>query len=538
MKREVKWKAGLYIRLSREDEQCGESNSITSQREILREYLKQHSDIEEYDCYIDDGWTGTNFERPGFKRMLDDIHNGLINCVIVKDLSRFGRNYTMGGELITNEFVRLNIRFVACNNYYDSISMQTSAATNCITLGVTNVINESVSATTSVNVRATLNVNRKQGKFIGSFASYGYKKDPNDKHKLIVDDEAADIVKMIYKLFLEGNSILWITRKLNEMGIPNPTMYKYLKGVKYKNPSLVSNDGLWQDSTVRRILKNEIYTGTMVQGKSRNVSYKDQRPKKVAKEEWFVVEGTHEAIIDKNSFDTIQDIFAKNIHSMRTDNKVFLFAGLVKCASCGRAMVRKVNNMPYGKYEYYRCVTNKKMKKDNCPSCSIRIDKLEKAVLLYIQHMVDAAVNYDEMIQKLNSGGKNENIEKMLEANIKELRDENNKYLTAVSGLYTDLKNGIITKNEYFFIKEDLAKKISVTEKKLLTAEQKRDEYKSKNIKNEFVEYFKKYGNISSLTRGMLLELIDSIEVYSQNKIEINVKYKKEYEDICKYCSA
>ena len=155
------WSAGLYIRLSREDELKGESNSISSQREILREFLKQHPDVTEYDCYVDDGWTGTNFDRPGFQRMMQDIYAGKVNCVVVKDLSRFGRNANRGGTLITEEFVRLGVRFIACNNYYDSLTASpSSAATNCITLGITNVINESVSATTSVNVRATLNVNR------------------------------------------------------------------------------------------------------------------------------------------------------------------------------------------------------------------------------------------------------------------------------------------------------------------------------------------------------------------------------------------
>ena len=218
------WSAGLYIRLSREDELKGESNSISSQREILREFLKQHPDVIEYDCYVDDGWTGTNFDRPGFQRMMQDIYAGRVNCVIVKDLSRFGRNANRGGALITEEFVRLGVRFIACNNYYDSLTASpSSAATNCITLGITNVINESVSATTSVNVRATLNVNRQQGKFIGSFPTYGYLKDPEDHHKLVVDPETAPVVQMIFEKFIQGRSILGIAKDLNDMGLPNPS---------------------------------------------------------------------------------------------------------------------------------------------------------------------------------------------------------------------------------------------------------------------------------------------------------------------------
>ena len=226
----------LYIRLSKEDELAGESNSITSQREILREHIRQHPDIVEYGCYIDDGWTGTNFDRPGFHRMMQDIYAGHVNCVIVKDLSRFGRNYTKGGELLTSEFVKLGVRFIAANNYYDSLSDAASTATGCITLGITNVINESVSATTSANVRATLNINRQQGKFIGSFACYGYQKDPEDHHHLIVDEEAAQVVRAVFRRFLEGKSIIGIAKELNDQGIPNPTAYKKQKGLYYHHP--------------------------------------------------------------------------------------------------------------------------------------------------------------------------------------------------------------------------------------------------------------------------------------------------------------
>ena len=242
------WKAALYIRLSREDGDKVESNSITSQREILKEYLKLHPDIELHDFYIDDGWSGTNFDRPGFIRMMEDIYSGDVNCVIVKDLSRFGRNYTDAGNYLDNIFVRLQIRFIALNNGIDTATNNMNAATRCITVGVQNVINESLAATTSVNVRGTLNVNREQGKFIGSFASYGYMKDPNDHHKLIIDPETAPVVRMIFEKFIDGCSIIGIAKDLNEMGIPNPTAYKKLKGFNYKHPAGKKLDGLWPDS--------------------------------------------------------------------------------------------------------------------------------------------------------------------------------------------------------------------------------------------------------------------------------------------------
>ena len=369
------WKAALYIRLSREDGDKAESYSITSQREILKEYLKIHPDIELYDYYIDDGWSGTNFDRPGFTRMMEDIYNGKVNCVIVKDLSRFGRNYTDAGNYLDNVFVRYRVRFIALNNGLDTASGNMNAAMQCISVGVTNVINESLAATTSVNVRATLNVNRQQGKFIGSFPSYGFLKDPNDHHKLIIDEETAPIIRLIYEKFISGESIIGITKDLNEMGLPNPSMYKKIKGLNYKHPTGRSNDGLWHDSSVRRILQNQMYIGNMVQGRNTTMSYKIKQCRAIPKDDWIIVENTHEPIIDKNTFELAQSLFNKNIRKSPQKKDIDLFSGLVRCADCKRVMNKKTNTHSYGTYRYYRCVTSRKMKKSACSNHTIRIDR-------------------------------------------------------------------------------------------------------------------------------------------------------------------
>ena len=209
------WKAAVYIRLSKEDKNKTESDSVVTQKEIVKEYLKLHPDIDLVDFYIDDGFTGTDFDRPGFQRLKEDVVSGKVNCVIVKDLSRFARNAAGSGNYIDDLFVRHRVRFISINNGLDTMSGEMNAATRCITVGVTNVLNESVSATTSVNVRGSLNVRRNNGDFIGSFASYGYLKDPEDRHKLIVDEEAAAVVRMIFEKFVSGVSIYEITHQLN-----------------------------------------------------------------------------------------------------------------------------------------------------------------------------------------------------------------------------------------------------------------------------------------------------------------------------------
>ena len=530
------WKAALYIRLSREDGDKVESNSITSQREILKEYLKLHPDIELHDFYIDDGWSGTNFDRPGFIRMMEDIYSGDVNCVIVKDLSRFGRNYTDAGNYLDNIFVRLQIRFIALNNGIDTATNNMNAATRCITVGVQNVINESLAATTSVNVRGTLNVNREQGKFIGSFASYGYMKDPNDHHKLIIDPETAPVVRMIFEKFIDGCSIIGIAKDLNEMGIPNPTAYKKLKGFNYKHPAGKKLDGLWPDSSVRRILRNEMYVGNMVQGKNTTISYKIKQCRAIPKEDWIIVEGTHEAIVDRETFDKAQSLFNQFIRKAPQKSEVDLFSGFVRCADCLRAMNKKTNSHPYGTYHYYRCGTSRKMKKSSCTNHTIRIDKMELAVLASIQGMIDSAVEMDKLIKRINSSP----VKKKESSHISSAIDTHTADLEKLKGmiidLYPDWKSGIISKEEYFTLKEQLTEKTTSLEKALENLKRTNEEFKNGIAEdNDFISHFKKYGKIDTLTRAMVVELIDKIYVHEGGRITISFKFTDAYEKALEY---
>ena len=530
------WKAALYIRLSREDGDKVESNSITSQREILKEYLKLHPDIELHDFYIDDGWSGTNFDRPGFIRMMEDIYSGDVNCVIVKDLSRFGRNYTDAGNYLDNIFVRLQIRFIALNNGIDTATNNMNAATRCITVGVQNVINESLAATTSVNVRGTLNVNREQGKFIGSFASYGYMKDPNDHHKLIIDPETAPVVRMIFEKFIDGCSIIGIAKDLNEMGIPNPTAYKKLKGFNYKHPAGKKLDGLWPDSSVRRILRNEMYVGNMVQGKNTTISYKIKQCRAIPKEDWIIVEGTHEAIVDRETFDKAQSLFNQFIRKAPQKSEVDLFSGFVRCADCLRAMNKKTNSHPYGTYHYYRCGTSRKMKKSSCTNHTIRIDKMELAVLASIQGMIDSAVEMDKLIKRINSSP----VKKKESSHICSAIDTHTAELEKLKGmiidLYPDWKSRIISKEEYFTLKEQLTEKTTSLEKALENLKRTNEEFKNGITEdNDFISHFKKYGKIDTLTRAMVVELIDKIYVHEGGRITISFKFTDAYEKALEY---
>ena len=530
------WRAALYIRLSRDDGDKLESNSVTNQREILREHLKLHPDIVLHDTYIDDGWSGTNFNRPGFQRMMEDIYAGHVNCVIVKDLSRFCRNASEGGQYLDNIFVRYRVRFIALNNGLDTASGNLNAATQLISVGVTNVINESVAATTSVNVRGTLNVNRQQGKFIGSFPTYGYLKDPGDHHKLVVDEETAPIVRLIFQRFLEGMSIMGIAKELNRMGIPNPSAYKRSKGLKYRHPAGEKNDGLWPDSSVRRILRNEMYIGNMIQGKNTTISYKIKQCRAVPKEDWIRVEGTHEAIIDRELFEKAQKLFNRNIRKPPKSDGVLLFSGLVRCGHCGRIMTRKTNRHTYGTYHYYRCTTHNRMDSGKCTAQTIRIDRLEKAVLTYLQTMVAVSVEYEALVEKIRSSAQRKTESSHLLRTLEQQQSEREKCHLLMVGLYPDWKSGVISQEEYLTLKADLQSKLRTLDSSIAKLRQTAEQYAGNlEQENEFLAHFRKYHNFSQLTRPMLTELVHEIRIFEGGRLEIILNFQDELQTLTDY---
>lgn len=537
LERDLKiWRAALYVRLSKEDGNNQESNSVLSQKEILKEFLRIHPDIEFYDFYVDDGWSGTNFERPAFRRMIEDVRRGRVNCVVVKDLSRFGRNYTDAGYYLENLFVRYKVRFIAVNNSHDTSSGNMNAAMQCINVGITNVINESVAATTSVNVRGTLNVRRANGDFIGSFPTYGYLKNPEDRHKLIIDEEAAAVVRMIFEKYVSGMSIIGITKELNEAGIPNPSMYKKLKGFNYKHPAGVINDGLWPESSVRRILKNGMYIGNMVQGKNTTVSYKIRQCRAVPEDEWYVVEGTHEPIISRETFENAQALFNRNIRKSPQKKEVDLFAGLVRCADCRRIMSKKSNKHSYGEYHYYRCTTARKMKNGACTNHTVRIDKIEEAVLVFLQKMVEVAVEYDDIIRKINSDPRRKSNPSYLIKELENKTAECESCRKMMLELYPDWKNGDISKQEYMALKAEFQEKAEKLEAAIAKLRERIEEAeKGAGEDNSFIESFRKIGNIEKLTRPLLTELIEEILIHEGGRITIRMKCRDAFEQAAEY---
>lgn len=528
------WNAALYIRLSREDGDKEESDSIGNQKELLRDFVNNTPELNIFDYYIDDGYTGTSFDRPDFKRMMASIKSKEVNCIIVKDLSRFGRNYIEVGNYIEQILPFLDVRFISVVDVLDSY--KNPAQMNTVMVPFKNLMNDEYCRDISNKVRSSLDIKRKQGQFIGAFASYGYLKDTDNKGHLIIDENAADIVRDIFRWFIDGCSIIGIAKRLNELGIPNPSAYKRQQGFNYKHPHIEINDALWPDSSVRRILTNRIYTGDLVQGKNKIKSYKVQRTVNVPKDEWIIVENTHAAIIGREIFMTVQDLLRRDTRAAPEQKSVYLFSGFVRCADCGKAMNRKRISQPYAEYNYYICSTFKKMSNGACTKHTLRSDRLEEIVLAAIKKQIELAVSMDELIAMIEDSGKSVRQSGRLNTALAGHETEMGKLEGYKKVLYEDWKNGDITREEYHSMKAQYDERIGYLSGLVnrLKTEQK-DLEQNGAEENAFVSGFRKHENIERLTREIVVELIEMIYVHEGGHITIQFRFEDEFKKAVDY---
>lgn len=529
-----RWRMGAYIRLSKEDlkklkKNQDDSNSVKNQRGLLTAFYEQYIDeFESIEFYIDDGHTGTDSDREDFQRLLSDVMSGKINCVVVKDLSRFARNYSDAGSLIDNLFVQLNVRFISLGDDVDSYKRPDSVSD--IKVPITNVINDNYCFQTSKKIRQVFDYKRRDGQYIGSFAPYGYVKAPEDKHRLVVDPEAAEVVKLIFSLFLQGTSKRAAALYLNEHDIPSPAAYRKSKGLRTGRGT---EDSLWTTGTVNAILTNGVYTGDLIQGRRRVKSYKVHDIETVPEEDWVVVPNTHEAIIDKATFAKVQEHLKRDTRSAPQKRELHLFSGFLKCTDCGRAVIRcpgKNGNV------YYACSTYKNYSRTACTMHSIKHNRLEAAVLFAIQQQVHLAVSYSDLVARINAAP----VKKSQSHRLNDLIAAKERELAKVSrykqSLYQDWKDGEITRQEYHFMKADYEQKTASLTDALASLTAERDEL-ANGVNNEHpaLVAFMKYQNISTLSREILIELVDHIKVYDNGNISVKFKFADELRRIAEY---
>lgn len=531
----IKWNVGLYIRLSSEDgDDKEESNSVTSQRELLIQYLEEHPDLVFQNFYIDDGYTGTNFNRPGFEKLLKDIYSSKINTVIVKDLSRLGRNYIKVGEYVENIFPLMKVRFIAVNDEIDSFLRPESVGN--IMFSLKNVINEQYAKDISNKLKASLMMMRKKGKFIGTRIAYGYKKDPEDKHHLLVDEESAIIVKRIFEYYAEGLGGRKIADIFNNEKILTPINY-----INRLNNKPYTKDCLWTANTVLQLLKNEVYLGKIVSYKRHTISFKNKKVVDSKPEEIITVDNTHKAIITQELWDKVQQIrkskYKEQIKRKDIEN---IYVGHLFCGYCGSYMHKKVNQPqkenPKVDFKCSRYVTYSNHSKLGCVPNHITKDEIDKVILSAIQLQVKQVICFEKILNKIKKKSKydtNYNNASLL-TDLELARKKLQKYKELKMSAYTDWKKNLISEKEYNELNEEYLSKISEQEKNI-TYLTKQNNKEKDILKAEWIKNFKTYKNITKLSKDIINELIEKIIVCENKNMIVHFKYADLYQDTLKF---
>lgn len=516
----------LYCRLSRDDELSGDSNSIVHQKEILSAYAEKRG-FENTRFYVDDGYSGTNFNRPDFLRMMDDVNNGLVGAIIVKDMSRFGRDYIMVGYYTEIMLPQMDIRFIAVNDNVDSENQADNDFTP-----FRNIINEWYAKDTSKKIRSVLKAKGNSGKHLSVIPPFGYKKDPNDKEKWIIDEDAAQIVRKIYRLYLDGNTMGGIARMLTAEGIETPKLYAENRGIKHYKAATYPE--IWSRISVEYILSNYEYTGSTVNFKTKRKSFKNKKQWIQSKEDWAVFEGTQEAIIDKETFETVQKMRGTK-RAYTKFNEVNIFSGLLYCADCGGRMTIRRRKEDRRK-DAFICSTYRKKKKNLCTEHAIKVSALEQIVLQDIRKVCSYVKQYEqEFVEdfrkcsvkesaRLQSAAKSEL--KKAESRLSEIEKIIVKlYEEKVCGRIPEKRFELLAKN-YETEQAELKQKTEALKASLIAAKE------TDSSLAKFISLVRSYTEVKELTPEILNSFIDKIYIGKPERIdgkrvqEVKIVYK------------
>ena len=502
---------GLYIRLSRDDGNV-ESDSIVSQRSLLNQYVKENH-YKVIDEYVDDGFTGTNFERPAFKRMIKDLEIGKINMIITKDMSRLGRDYIGTGELIEKYFPNHNIRYIAINDGIDTYIDNT----NNDIAPFKAIMNDMYAKDISKKVKTSLHSRMKDGLYVSGRCPFGYMKDPNNKNHLIINDEQAEIVKLIFKLALRGKTYHYIAGELTKRKIKTPaSYYDYVWNTKCISKEL----GVWVDTTIKAILTNQIYVGDSVQGKTKKINYKLKKTIKNNPKDYIIVPNTHEAIIDRDTFDFVQTLLPKNVK--RPEKKRFyLLDGLLYCGDCKHRITIRYQNKTRRSYttcDYYRTYS----KYHVCTTHTNNYEILESIILDNIKNVYEKYLDKNKIKDSLGNitfEDNSLNLKKQIES----LELTNTKLIENLDKTYMDSLKGIIDESQYLRVSESIKKEIDDNKKHIDNLKNQ----KANKIDNQKIDqYINEFLSIEKPSRELIINLVEKIYIYQDKKIDIIFTFK------------
>ncbi|MBQ8797515.1 MAG: recombinase family protein [Oscillospiraceae bacterium] len=528
------YRAGLYARISVETERKREADTIGNQLQLLKDYVSEHSDLTVFDIYSDDDISGTDFIRPEFSRMMNDLRDGKIDCIIVKDLSRLGRNYLESGEYIEMVFPFFRCRFISVTDRFDTKYQQAD-----ISVQLKNMANEMYAKDISRKICSTMRTIQDQGKFAGSRAPYGYRLDPADKHHLIIDEETAPIVKQLFELLAEGNTVHFVATTMNANGIPSPGRLLYERGIAstdhFKNSK-------WYMQTVRRILQDEIYLGWMVSGKFRSTYHstgkKGSQP--VPREEWIVTKGTHEPIVTEELFNKVQEYFVrmKEEHGQTAvynskSKKASIFKGHLRCGECGQAMFLR-NKHSHGKVTaWYYCALHENYNSSYCVKKAVKKQDVEDIALKLIRTQIKLFTDAREMIIALNKKESSKTKHRIYSDQIRNVKKQIEKYMSLKASLYEDFANGVLSQSDYISMGQEYAQKADELRIFLAELEKEAQKYSQTYAMNgSWAQIIEQYQNAETLTEEMIDAFMDEMILYNNGHVEVKFRFKDELDEV------
>ena len=529
--------AAIYVRLSKEDGDVAgaskaESNSISNQRELIRDFLKDKKDIVVVSERVDDGYSGSSFERPSFKLMMEDIKKGVVDCVVVKDLSRFGREYIDSGRYIERLFPAMGVRFIAVNDHYDSLKGDDQG--DEILVPFKNLINDAYCRDISVKIRSHLEVKRKNGEFIGAFAPYGYQKDGEDHRRLVVDTYAAGVVQDIFRMKLHGMSQDAIAGKLNRDGVLSPMEYKNSMGINFRTVFRAKAASGWSPVAVRRILENEVYIGNLVQGRQSTPNHKVKKSIRKDKEDWVRVEKNHEPVVSERDFAVVQKLLGMDTRTAPDREGVYLLSGVAVCGDCGAPMVRKVSSVNGKRYCYYICSGHKAG--GNCSPHRIPVQALEDAVFVLLKRQIGCVLDLERVLDYAGTVPLRNLDVRKLEERREKLSGEAERCRELRLMLYEDMKDGVITKEDYVELHAAYEARGKEAQEAAGKAEREiRAVLEGEEDKYRWISYFKEYKDIGELTRNVVVALISEVRVYDRENIEVVFDFADQYRQALEY---
>lgn len=535
------FRTAAYVRLSMEDSGKIDGYSLQNQKDLLMSFINDHNDLHLYKMYVDNGYTGTQFERPAFDEMMQDMKSGLINCIVVKDLSRLGRNYLEAGNYLEQIFPFFKVRFISITDGYDSISPDFTD--EALIIPLKNIINEGYAKDISVKVSSAIATRKRQGKFMGKVPLYGYLKDPDDKNHLVIDPDASLIVQRVFQMKLEGVSLGLIAKQMNEEGVPCPSKYFVLKGLSKETKYLNS---FWDRNTAKRMLTNRMYLGCIVYGKSVRSFAKGIKEHTVPEENWKIVEGTHEPLVTEEAFERVQELLeessreAKDHASYAEGNVPNLFRGLIRCADCGGAMrmgkfrkPKKSGAEEYHYYGVYECSRHKLIYDYSCPQKSIRKDILDNAVEEAIRYHIRMFLDLERIIADLNKKTSIREAAVGMQGLIRKKQRRIAKVEQMSCGIYEDYQEGILNETEYLTLRKTYADEVLSLTKEIEGLLQEQTQYdENYRAAGSLSELAHQYSDFTELTREIIETFIAEIRVHTGGRLKITFRFEDEFEKL------